>query len=67
MPVEFDPQSTIWRADPFPKYRELRDHAPVHRAESGMWSISRYDHVMHVLKSSETFSSKAMFTEFAGA
>ncbi len=63
-PVDFDPFSSAWRQDPYPKYRELRDRAPVHRAEaSGIWSVSRYEDVMHVLKTPEIFSSRAMFTQ----
>ena len=31
------------RADPYPLYHELRRTRPVHRAELGMWVLSRYD------------------------
>src|SRR5215468_3382082 len=31
------------RADPYPLYHELRELAPVHRTEVGMWLLSRYD------------------------
>ena len=63
MQVRFDPFSPEWRDDPYPKYRELRDDAPVHHSEErGIYSISRYDDVMAVLKQPDIFSSRAMFT-----
>src|SRR5262245_24460851 len=57
----FDPFAT--QADPYPIYRRLRDEAPVHFSEERrVWSVTRFDDVMHVLKSPELFSSRAMFT-----
>jgi cytochrome P450 len=57
----FDPFAV--QADPYPIYRRLRDEAPVHySAERRVWSVTRFDDVMHVLKSPELFSSRAMFT-----
>jgi cytochrome P450 len=38
------------RADPYPRYRFLRERAPVHRSELGMWIVSRYDDCAAVLK-----------------
>ena len=32
MPVQYEPFSAEWRDDPFPKYRELRNQAPVYYA-----------------------------------
>jgi cytochrome P450 len=65
-PLAFDPFAT--RADPYPTYRRLRDEAPVHYSpERRVWSVTRFDDVMHVLKSPDLFSSRAMFTmTFAG-
>jgi cytochrome P450 len=61
--VEYEPLSPRWRADPYPKYRELRDRDPVHWApESRCWCVSRYDDVLFVLKQPDLFSSRAMFT-----
>ncbi len=58
---EFDPLTT--HADPYPIYRRLRDEAPVHHNEARrIWSVTRFDDVMHVLKTPEIFSSRAMFT-----
>ncbi len=31
------------RANPYPLYHQLRERAPVHRTERGMWLLSRYD------------------------
>jgi cytochrome P450 len=61
MSFEFDPLAT--HADPYPIYRRLRDEAPVHHhAQRRIWSVTRFDDVMHVLKTPEVFSSRAMFT-----
>src|SRR5262249_42709909 len=59
-PFAFDPFAV--HADPYPTYRRLRHEVPVHYSEERrIWSVSRYDDVMHVLKSPEIFSSRAMF------
>ena len=64
MPVTFDPFSPAWRDDPYPKYRELRDQAPVHWSpEARVFCVSRHDDVMEVLRSHERFSSRAMMTQ----
>jgi cytochrome P450 len=64
MPVSFDPFSPAWRDDPYPKYRELRDRAPVHGSpEAGVWCVSRWEDVMFVLKSHDVFSSRALITQ----
>jgi hypothetical protein len=58
----FEPRSAeTWR-DPFPMYRALRDHDPVHRvADNGRgqdyWVLSRFDHVLTAAVDAETFSS----------
>jgi cytochrome P450 len=45
--------------DPYPIYRSLRDHAPIHRCpESGVWVLSRYEDVAAGFKNTEVFSSK---------
>ncbi len=63
MSVEYEPYSPKFRADPYPVFRELRDHEPVHWApESSCWCVSRFDDALHVLKHPELFSSRAMFT-----
>jgi len=61
MPLTFDPLSPP--DDPYPLYRRLRDEAPVHHSHArGVWSVTRFDDVMEVLKRPEVFSSRAMFT-----
>jgi len=62
--ASFDPFSSAWRDDPYPKYRELRDLAPVHWSpEAGVWCVSRYEDVMTVFKSHDVLSSRAMMTQ----
>jgi len=57
--MDFDPYSDRWRDDPYPKYRELRDEAPLHHAPaSDTWTVSRYEDVLAVLRNTEVFSSK---------
>jgi cytochrome P450 len=64
LPFDFDPYSPAWRDDPYPKYRELRDHAPVHFSpEAEVWCVSRYEDVLTVLRSHDAFSSRAMMTQ----
>ena len=42
MAVDFEPFSPQWRRDPYSKYRELRDDAPIHYApEAKVWCASR--------------------------
>lgn len=61
--LEYDPFSPVWRPDPYSKYRELRDQAPVfYSPDANTWCISRYDDVLEVLKDTERFSSNAMMT-----
>nr|WP_199742864.1 cytochrome P450 [Nocardia stercoris] len=50
-----------WRA-PWPMYRALRDHDPVHRVRhddpaEDYWVLSRYTHVYDAVRDHETFSS----------
>lgn len=61
--IRFDPFSEEHRVDPYPRYAELRRHAPVHRVEkSGAYAVSRYEDVAFVLRHPELFSSIAMQT-----
>jgi len=62
--VRYDPRSCEWRDDPYPKYRELRDHAPVHYSpESDMWVVSRHADVQEILTSPARFGSKTQFRQ----
>jgi cytochrome P450 len=63
MDIDYDPLAPKSWSDPYPLYRALRDAAPLHRAPaSGVYSVSRYEDVLHVLRHPELFSSRAMFT-----
>ena len=58
----FEPRSgETWR-DPFPMYRALRDHDPVHRVEDNgegedYWVLSRFQDVFRAVVDAGTFSS----------
>ncbi len=57
MQVSFDPFSAAHRDDPYPKYRELRDRAPVHGSpETGVLCVSRWEDVMLVLENHDELS-----------
>ena len=43
--------------DPFPYYRALREHEPVHRMPSGAYFLTRYSDCETVYKDARTFSS----------
>jgi len=43
--------------DPFPVYRALREHDPVHRMPDGSYFLSRFDHCAAVYRDPETWSS----------
>jgi cytochrome P450 len=63
----FEPRGgEAWR-DPFPMYRALRDHDPVHRvADNGegedYWVLSRFGHVLAAAVDAATFSSASGLT-----
>ena len=40
------------RIDPYPRYRRLRELAPVHRSQLGLWILSRYDDCAALLEDS---------------
>ena len=40
-------------ADPFPLYHELREIAPVHREDNGVWYLTRYSDCERVLRSND--------------
>jgi cytochrome P450 len=47
------------KANPYPAYADMRRNAPVCQVDpGGMWVVSRYDDVMHVLKHPQLFSSR---------
>ena len=63
MTADHDPLPSRVARRSLPRYRVLRDSAPVHWAPStSACCVSRYDDVMFVLRNPELFSSRAMFT-----
>src|SRR5205807_61601 len=59
--VAYDPFDPATVADPYPVYARLRADAPVCHVEADdVWTISRYDDVVRVLRDTKTFSSSAM-------
>ncbi|AUX45037.1 cytochrome P450 [Sorangium cellulosum] len=47
--------------NPYPRYAELREKAPVCQVEpNGFWAVSRYEDVVHVLKHPDLFSSDTL-------
>ncbi len=63
----FEPRGgESWR-DPFPMYRALRDHDPVHHVEDNgegedYWVPSRFEHVLDAAVDAATFSSASGLT-----
>ncbi len=51
----FDP---AFLADPYPTYRWLREHSPVHHLGAEYWLVSRHDDVVRVLRTPTVFSSE---------
>ena len=63
----YDPFDPGTRDDPYAFYSILRERHPAYYAEqSSVWCVSRYDDVMAVLTSPESFSSDAMQTMMMG-
>jgi cytochrome P450 len=57
--VHYHPFSREVFDDPYPVYRQLRDHAPVYLCEEvGMYVLSRFEDVWTALRDHETFSSR---------
>jgi cytochrome P450 len=56
--VDLDPIPQVGQSDPYPLYRELREHHPVyHVPERDLWVLSRYADIQSVLRHPEHFSS----------
>jgi cytochrome P450 len=65
MSVHYSPLSPEIRANPYPAYASLREHAPLYFvADLGAWAVARYEDVLFVLGHPELFSSDAMRTMF---
>jgi cytochrome P450 len=62
----FEPFDPTWRSSPLQVFEELRDRAPVYRAHSGTWVLSRYESVREALADPELFSSAPVDEEALG-
>jgi cytochrome P450 len=61
--VEFNPYLWETAHNPYPIYRQLRDHAPVYRNEElGFWALSRHADVAAAHNDPETFLSSGGVT-----
>jgi cytochrome P450 len=57
--MKFNPYSYEFHDDPFPFYRDLRDHAPCyHNPDLNFWAVSRYDDVLSALHDPDTYCSR---------
>lgn len=65
--VTYEPRSgSSWR-DPFPMYREMREHAPVlHVPKGDYWVLSRFEDIWQAARDTETFSSASGLTTTYG-
>lgn len=58
LPVEFNPLSSEFRADPHPFYHQLRTIEPVHWSPFlGFWVLTRYADCVAVLRDAKRFSA----------
>jgi cytochrome P450 len=63
MAIDYNPFAAEVKENPYPYYARLRAEAPAYQVEPfGFWVISRYEDVVHVLRSPQLFSSSAMGT-----
>jgi len=57
-PPRYDPFDDTFQRDPYPAYRELRDHDPVHRhTDPPFWALSRFDDIWAAVRDHERYSS----------
>ncbi|MBV8400892.1 MAG: hypothetical protein JOZ17_19490, partial [Acetobacteraceae bacterium] len=49
--------SQTFLQDPYPTYRALREHAPVHKLPDGSFFLTRYDDLVQVYHDAATWSS----------
>jgi cytochrome P450 len=66
MTLAYEPMSKAHWADPYPIYRELREKAPIHRAPSGTYCLSRHADVSFALRHPLLFSSRGMEKVMSG-
>jgi cytochrome P450 len=54
----YDPFADSFQLDPYPAYRELRDHDPVHHhSDPPFWALSRFEDIWHAVRDGGSFSS----------
>ena len=59
MSTRYNLLSPELKTNPYPAYAEMRRNTPVCQVDpAGMWAVSRYVDVMHVLKNPQLFSSR---------
>ena len=46
----YNPFEPGFAEDPYPQYRAMREHEPVHESPFGIWILFRYDDVLHFLR-----------------
>lgn len=65
--MDYNPFAPEVKANPYPYYTYLRQHAPVFQVkDAGFWAVSRYDDVLSVLKNPQLFSSTLLLTALLG-
>jgi len=65
--MDYNPLAPESRIDPYPGYALLRKEAPVHEIQPfGVFAVSRYRDVLHVLKTPDVYSSQGMRAMMAG-
>ena len=65
--MQFRPADAATWADPWPMYRALRDHDPVHHVVEGdYWVLSRFADVFDAARDTATFSSAQGLTFLYG-
>jgi cytochrome P450 len=55
---QLDPYEHAFHLDPYPRYKEIREHDPVHKVDGrGFWLITTWDDVREAFRDFRTFSS----------
>ena len=62
----FEPFEPTWRDDALAIFEALRDQAPVYRAPSGMYVVSRYETIQQLLLNTGDFSNRCVDHEALG-
>src|SRR5437588_5793215 len=48
--VAYNPFEPGFAEDPYPQYRAMREHEPVHESPFGIWLLFKYDDVLRFLR-----------------